>query len=53
MSKIKFGIIGLGNQGSYYTNLFKTGQIERGEISALCDLNEIKIKKDRVCVSTA
>ena len=34
MKKIRFGIVGLGNQGSYYeTKLFKCGRIENGEIS--------------------
>ena len=44
MKKIKFGIIGLGNQGSYYElQLFKEGKIENGELSALCDLNPVKL----------
>ena len=44
MKKVKFGIIGLGNQGSYYElKLFKEGKIENGELSALCDLNPVKL----------
>lgn len=45
MKKIKFGIVGLGNQGSYYElQLFKAGKIANGEISALCDINPTKLK---------
>ena len=45
MKKIRFGIVGLGNQGSYYeTKLFKCGRIENGEISALCDNNPAKLE---------
>ena len=44
MKKVRFGIVGLGNQGSYYVQLFKTGKIENGEISALCDINPTKLK---------
>ncbi len=44
MKKIRFGIIGLGNQGTYYSNgLFKEGKIVNGVLSAICD-----IKKDRI-----
>ena len=28
MRKIKFGIVGMGNQGSHYANLLKDGKIE-------------------------
>ncbi len=46
MEKIKFGIIGLGNQGRHYTlNLFDKGQIENGVVSAVCDINPVKIEK--------
>lgn len=45
MKKIKFGIVGLGNQGTRYVQFFKTGMIENGEISALCDINPVKLKR--------
>jgi len=45
MKKIRFGIIGLGNQGNNYIKRFENGQIENGEISALCDVNPVKIEK--------
>ncbi len=44
MEKIRFGVIGLGNQGTHYTlDLFAKGKIENGYITALCDNNPAKI----------
>lgn len=44
MEKIKVGIIGVGNQGSYYANnLFAAGSIQNGEIVAFCDINQAKL----------
>lgn len=44
MKKIRVGIIGVGNQGSYYANsLFATGAITNGEITAFCDINQVKL----------
>ena len=45
MKKIRYGIVGLGNQGSYYEGLFLDGKIENGELSALCDHNTNKLNK--------
>ncbi|MBR2449422.1 MAG: Gfo/Idh/MocA family oxidoreductase, partial [Clostridia bacterium] len=43
MKKIRFGIIGLGNQGSSYTlNIFDKGIIENGYVAAACDVNPAK-----------
>ena len=43
MRKVKFGIIGAGNQGTYYSNgLFKEGLIENGVLAAICDRNPKK-----------
>lgn len=45
MEKVKFGIIGCGNQGSFYaTQLFGKGVIENGELVAICDNREKKAK---------
>ena len=45
MKKIRFGIIGLGNQGSSYTlNIFDKGIIENGVVTAVCDVNPVKIE---------
>ena len=44
MEKIKFGIVGVGNQGSNYAlNLFEKGKIENGVLTALCDCNPVKL----------
>lgn len=45
MKKIRFGIIGLGNQGTTYAlHLFDAGKIENGTVSAMCDINPKKIE---------
>ena len=44
MEKVRFGIIGLGNQGSAYAGgLFAEGHIENGVVTALCDIDPAKI----------
>ena len=44
MEKVRYGIVGLGNQGTNYTNHFVNGDIANGVITALCDKNPAKIK---------
>ena len=45
MDKVRFGIIGLGNQGTFYTrDIFVAGKVENGYITALCDINPAKIE---------
>ena len=45
MEKIRFGIIGLGNQGSSYMfNIFDAGLVENGVVTAVCDINPVKIE---------
>lgn len=52
MEKIRFGIIGLGNQGTTYAlHLFDEGRIENGIISAMCDIDELKIENIRAKTS--
>ncbi|MBO5479932.1 MAG: Gfo/Idh/MocA family oxidoreductase [Clostridia bacterium] len=45
MKKIRFAIVGTGNQGGAYTKMFKEGKIQNGEITAFCDLNPVKLEK--------
>ena len=46
MEKIRFGVIGLGNQGSnYILNNFDKGKIENGIVTAACDINSVKTEK--------
>ena len=44
MRKIKFGIVGMGNQGSHYANLLKDGKIENGVLACVCDNNSAKLE---------
>lgn len=45
MEKVRFGIIGLGNQGTNYAvKKFAAGMIDNGVITALCDINPAKIE---------
>lgn len=44
MEKVRFGIVGMGNQGTYYTkNLFTQDKIENGVLTAVCDWNPVKL----------
>ncbi len=42
MDKVRFGIIGCGNMGVGHAKNFLDGKIERGYISAVCDINPEK-----------
>ena len=46
MKKVRFGVIGLGNQGAGYLvkRIFNEGKVENGVITALCDINPTKIE---------
>lgn len=44
MNKIRYGIIGVGNQGSYYARLLLNNEIEDSVLTCLCDINENKLK---------
>ena len=44
MEKVRFGIVGAGNQGTYYSNgLFKGGKIENAVLTAVCDYRAEKL----------
>ena len=44
MEKVRYGIIGLGNQGgSYVRNIFDKGVAEDAVVTAMCDINPAKI----------
>lgn len=46
MKKIRFGIVGLGNQGTTYAkNLFAQCKIENGVISAMCDIDPSRVER--------
>lgn len=45
---MRFGIIGLGNQGSYYAReLFEGGKVQGGVLTALCDCDPDKLEGGR------
>ena len=45
MEQVRYGIIGLGNQGSsYMLGLFDGGKIVDGYVSAVCDINPAKME---------
>ena len=48
MEKIRFGIVGVGNQGStYMLKLFDREKIKNGVVTAICDINPAKIEAIR------
>ena len=48
MEKVRYGIIGLGNQGAYYAlQLFDAGKIANAVLTAGCDNNPVKIESMR------
>ena len=44
METVKYGIIGIGNQGSYYAKLISEGSIPNAILTAICDINDQKIE---------
>lgn len=43
---IRYGIIGVGNQGTYYNNeLFDKNKIKNAEVKAICDIDLAKIER--------
>ena len=49
MNKVRFGIVGIGNQGTYYANLLKDNKVENGILVGLCDNDskKLEIAKDK------
>lgn len=49
MKKVRFGIVGIGNQGTYYANLLKDNKVDNGILVALCDndIEKLQIAKDK------
>lgn len=44
MKKLKFGIVGIGKQGSTYTTLMTKGLIKNAQLTAVCDISEERKK---------
>lgn len=47
MEKVRYGIIGVGNQGWYYASLIVEGDIPDAELTAICDNNPRKLDAAR------
>lgn len=45
MSKVRLGIIGLGQQGGAYANMINEGKISNMELGAICDIDPEKRKR--------
>ncbi len=45
MDKVRFGIIGVGNQGTYYTGLFEQNLIKNGVLTAVADTSSQRLKR--------
>ena len=53
MDKVRFGVIGVGNQGSgYVKNTFGNNLIENGYITAICDNNPAKLEAIKEFIDT-
>ena len=44
MEKVRVGIIGAGNQGSYYAGLYASGKIENATLSCVSEIDDDKIR---------
>ncbi len=44
MDKVRMGIIGVGGMGSHHARYLQAGEVKRAELTALCDVDEDKLK---------
>ena len=44
MEKLRYGIIGVGKQGSMYSHILTTGLVKNAILTAVCDVEEERIK---------
>ena len=46
MDKVRYGIVGIGKQGTFYTTLFQKGNmvLKGAELTAVCDISEDRRK---------
>ena len=53
MEQVRYGIIGIGTQGSHYMHaLFDGGKIRDGVLVAACDVNPAKIEAAKAAIAT-
>lgn len=44
MDKVRIGVIGIGNMGGHHARYLQAGEVKRAELTALCDIDENKLK---------
>lgn len=44
MDKVRLGVIGVGGMGNHHAHYLKAGEVKRAELTAVCDIDENKIK---------
>ncbi len=44
MDKVRFGIIGAGGMGTAHAGVFQKGDIARGELAAVCDIDPVRLE---------
>jgi predicted dehydrogenase len=44
MDKVRMGVIGVGGMGSHHARYLLNGEIKRAELTAVCDIDESKLK---------
>ena len=44
MKEVRFGIVGMGNQGSHYARLLTEGKIDNARLTCMCDNNPAKLE---------
>ncbi len=44
MDKVRMGVIGVGGMGSHHARYLQAGEVKRAEITAVCDIDEDKLK---------
>jgi len=45
MNTVRFGVIGLGNMGSYHVNYLSQGGVDGAKMGAICDIDKAKLQK--------
>lgn len=44
MDKVRMGVIGVGGMGSHHARYLQAGEVKRAELTAVCDIDESKLK---------
>lgn len=44
MDKVRMGVIGVGGMGSHHARYIQAGEVKRAELTAVCDIDESKLK---------